>query len=143
MHSFFVAFEIFTIISNLLDANYDAVAKSIHMTDMMLLKTYLWLMLVYKYLPGKAYMLMDSEDNYVPPDTNEDVQQEGKNGIEPMCPILYPRYPYAFGLKSHEQSFHYKCNPKFPFPNSSLSPDENINSDTLQNSHIETVKQIE
>ena len=134
-----MAIEIFIIISNLLDANYDAVARSIHMTDMMLLKTYLWLMLVYKYLPGEAYMLMDSEDNYVPPDTNEDVQQEGINGIEPTCPILYPRYPYAFGLKSHEQSFHYKCNPKLPFPNSSLSPDEHINSDTLQNPHIETV----
>ena len=91
-----MAIEIFIIISNLLDANYDAVARSIHMTDMMLLKTYLWLMLVYKYLPGEAYMLMDSEDNYVPPDTNEDVQQEGSFSAGKTWPHL--RGPVRCGL---------------------------------------------
>ena len=60
-----------------------------------------------------AWMLMDSEQNYIPPGTSKDEKQNDLDNVEKTsCPNLYPRYPYIFGMKPQVQSFQYKCKRK-------------------------------
>ena len=67
---------------------------------MMLIQTWLWFTLLSKNWRSGALLLMDSEQNYSPPAQKDETLGKGNDAIrEISCPILYPRFPYVFGLK--------------------------------------------
>ena len=76
---------------------------------MMLFRTCLWLMIVSNDLSCNAYLLMDSEQNYIPTDKLEGENQRNVDELGEVCPVLYPRYPYIFGHKPQAQGFRFKC----------------------------------
>ena len=76
----------------------------------MLIQTWLWFTLLSKNWQSGALLLMDSEQNYSPPEPKDETFGEGNDASrEISCPILYPHYPYIFGLNSNEQGFQLKC----------------------------------
>ena len=77
---------------------------------MMLIQTWLWFTLLSKNWRSGALLLMDSEQNYSPPAQKDETLGKGNDASrEISCPILYPRFPYAFGLNFNEQGFQLKC----------------------------------
>ena len=88
---------------------------------MMFVQTCLWLLAFHavKFQGSWAVMLMDSEQNYIPPPASTTMASENAppqthtnkkvTNLDTTCPILYPRYPHIFGLTQSPQSFHFQC----------------------------------
>ena len=113
----------------------------------MVLQTCLWMVFILHALKCQAWMLMDSEQNYISPKETDNIREAQKNifwssAEETTCPNFYPRYPYKFGLKPHEQGFQYKCKRSIPNQSTFINEDEiKKPSDILQNSQNTVTEQ--
>ena len=111
---------------------------------MMLIQPWLWFILLTKHLPSRAMLLMDSEQNYNPIDSQNVILGNVDDlSRDSSCPILYPRYPLVFGLSKEKQSFQLKCK-KLEIQSSTVDNgglSDNL-GDILENSHETNIKHI-
>ena len=111
---------------------------------MMLIQPWLWFILLTKHLPSRAMLLMDSEQNYNPTDSQNVILGNVDDlSRDSSCPILYPRYPLVFGLSKEKQSFQLKCK-KLEIQSSTVDNgglSDNL-GDILENSHETNIKHI-